>query len=158
MRKFLVAAVGGTLAGAVMTTQVAAPLLAQEAQKSSVYEQLDLFGDIFERIRSQYVEPVDEGKLIQAAINGMLTSLDPHSSYLPADDFKDMQVQTRGEFGGLGIEVTQEKGFIKVVSPMDGTPADKAGIHAGDFITHVDGESVLGLTLDEAVDKRRRAV
>ncbi|MCB2109596.1 MAG: S41 family peptidase [Defluviimonas sp.] len=158
MRKFLVAAVGGTLAGAVMTTQVAAPLLAQEAQKSSVYEQLDLFGDIFERIRSQYVEPVDEGKLIQAAINGMLTSLDPHSSYLPADDFKDMQVQTRGEFGGLGIEVTQEKGFIKVVSPMDGTPADKAGIHAGDFITHVDGESVLGLTLDEAVDKMRGPV
>ena len=87
-------------------------------------------------------------KLIEAAINGMLTSLDPHSSYLPPDDFDDMRVQTRGEFGGLGIEVTQEDGFIKVVSPIDGTPADDAGIQAGDFITHVDGESVLGLTLD----------
>ncbi|MEZ5777470.1 MAG: S41 family peptidase [Paracoccaceae bacterium] len=158
MRKFLVAALGGTLAGVLLTTQVAGPLVAQEASKSSVYEQLDLFGDIFERIRSQYVEPVDEGELIRAAINGMLTSLDPHSSYLAPDDFSDMQVQTRGEFGGLGIEVTQEDGFIKVVSPMDGTPADQAGMLAGDYITHVDGESVLGLTLDEAVDKMRGPV
>ncbi|MCB2092958.1 MAG: S41 family peptidase [Rhodobacteraceae bacterium] len=159
MKKFIMAALGGAVAGVLLTTQIAGPLLAQEAKKSSsVYEQLDLFGDIFERIRSQYVEPVDEGKLIEAAINGMLTSLDPHSSYLPPKDFKDMRVQTSGEFGGLGIEVTQEEGFIKVVSPIDGTPAFNAGILAGDFITHVDGESVLGLTLDQAVDLMRGPV
>ena len=159
MNKTLMAVLGGTLAGVLLTTQVAGPLVAQEAGKSStVYEQLDLFGDIFERIRAQYVEPVDSQELVEAAINGMLTSLDPHSSYIAANDFEDMQVQTKGEFGGLGIEVTQEEGVIKVVSPMDGTPADKAGIKAGDFITHVDGESVMGLTLDEAVDKMRGPV
>ncbi|ANT60087.1 MULTISPECIES: S41 family peptidase [Roseobacteraceae] len=159
MNKFLMAAVGGTVAGVVATTQFVGPLLAQEAEKNtSVYEQLDLFGDIFERIRAQYVTEVDDKKLIEAAINGMLTSLDPHSSYLPPDDAADMRVQTRGEFGGLGIEVTQEDGFVKVVSPMDGTPADEAGVEAGDFITHVDGESVLGLSLDEAVDKMRGPV
>ncbi|MBK1635336.1 S41 family peptidase [Rhodovulum adriaticum] len=159
MKRFVMAALGGTLAGAVAATQVAAPLMAQEAESSqSVYQQLDLFGDIFERIRGQYVEEVDSAELIEAAINGMLTSLDPHSSYLPPRDFDDMQVQTRGEFGGLGIEVTQEEGFVKVVSPIDGTPADEAGIAAGDFITHVDGESVLGLTLDEAVDLMRGPV
>lgn len=153
------AALGGTLAGVMLTTQVAGPLVAQEATKpASVYEQLDLFGDIFERIRAQYVETVDEKKLIEAAINGMLTSLDPHSGYLAPDAFDDMRVQTRGEFGGLGIEVTQEEGFIKVVSPIDGTPAYDAGIQAGDFITHVDGESVLGLTLDQAVDLMRGPV
>jgi len=159
MRKFVMAALGGTLAGVMLTTQVAGPLVAQEATKpASVYEQLDLFGDIFERIRAQYVETVDEKKLIEAAINGMLTSLDPHSGYLAPDAFDDMRVQTRGEFGGLGIEVTQEEGFIKVVSPIDGTPAYDAGIQAGDFITHVDGESVLGLTLDQAVDLMRGPV
>jgi carboxyl-terminal processing protease len=152
MKKFVFAAIGGTVAGALLSTQVAGPLLAQEAEKHvSVYEQLDLFGDIFERIRAQYVEDVDEEELIEAAINGMLTSLDPHSSYLSPRDAADMRVQTRGEFGGLGIEVTQEEGFVKVVSPIDDTPADEAGIEAGDFITHVDGESVLGLTLDDAV-------
>lgn len=156
MKKYALVGLGGTLAGALIATQVAGPLIAQEAtQSSSVYEQLDLFGDIFERIRAQYVEPVDSEKLIEAAINGMLTSLDPHSSYLTAKDFDDMQVQTHGEFGGLGIEVTQEEGFIKVVSPMDGTPADKAGILAGDFITHVNGESVQGLMLDAAVELMR---
>ncbi len=156
MKKFLMAAVGGTMAGAVLTTQVAGPLLAQDAERnSSVYEQLDLFGDVFERIRAQYVEEADESELIEAAINGMLSSLDPHSSYLPPDDAESMRVQTRGSFGGLGIEVTQEEGFVKVVSPMDGTPADQAGVLAGDFITHVDGESVLGLTLDQAVDLMR---
>ncbi len=156
MKKFVMAALGGTVAGALLTTQVAGPLIAQEAAKdSSIYEQLDLFGDIFERIRGQYVEPVETEALVEAAINGMLTSLDPHSSYLSAKDFDDMQVQTRGEFGGLGIEVTQEEGFIKVISPMDGTPAAKAGIQAGDFITHVDGESVLGLVLDDAVAMMR---
>jgi len=159
MKNFLLAAAAGTMAGVVATTQVAGPLLAQETAKvTNVYEQLDLFGDIFERIRSQYVEEVDEAKLIEAAIDGMLTSLDPHSSYLSPDDAAAMRVQTRGEFGGLGIEVTQEEGFVKVVSPIDGTPADEAGIEAGDFITHVDGESLLGLTLDDAVDLMRGPV
>jgi carboxyl-terminal processing protease len=159
MKNFVMAALGGTLAGAVIATQVAGPLIAQEAERNtSVYEQLDLFGDIFERIRAQYVEQVDEAELIEAAIDGMLTSLDPHSSYLSPEDADDMRVQTRGEFGGLGIEVTQEEGFVKVVSPIDDTPADEAGIEAGDFITHVDGESVLGLTLDEAVELMRGPV
>ena len=159
MKKFAMAAVGGTLAGILATTYVAGPLLAQEdARASTVYEQLDLFGDIFERIRVQYVEEVDETELIEAAIGGMLASLDPHSSYLSPDDATQMRVQTRGEFGGLGIEVTQEEGFVKVVSPMDGTPADEAGMEAGDFITHVDGESMLGLSLDEAVDMMRGPV
>ncbi len=159
MQKFVMAAVAGTVAGVIATTQVAGPLLAQEeARNSSVYEQLDLFGDIFERIRAQYVEDVEAKELIEAAIDGMLTSLDPHSSYLSPDDAAAMRVQTRGEFGGLGIEVTQEEGYVKVVSPIDGTPADEAGIEAGDFITHVDGESVLGLTLDSAVDLMRGPV
>ncbi|AUC53332.1 MAG: S41 family peptidase [Sagittula sp.] len=159
MQKFVMAAVAGTLASVVATTQFVGPLVAQEQGKSAtVYEQLDLFGDIFERIRAQYVEEVEPSELIEAAINGMLTSLDPHSSYLPPDDAADMRVQTRGEFGGLGIEVTQEEGFVKVVSPIDGTPAMEAGIEAGDFITHVDGESVLGLTLDQAVDLMRGPV
>jgi len=159
MKKFLMAAAGGTIAGVIATTQIAAPLLAQEAAKTeNVYEQLDLFGDIFERIRAQYVEEVDSGALIEAAINGMLTSLDPHSSYLSPSDAEKMREQTRGEFGGLGIEVTQEDGFVKVVSPIDGTPADEAGIEAGDFITHVDGESLLGLVLDEAVEMMRGPV
>ncbi|MEM6373999.1 MAG: PDZ domain-containing protein, partial [Pseudomonadota bacterium] len=159
MKKFVMAALGGTLAGAVATTQIAGPLLAQESSANAgIYEQLDLFGDIFERIRSQYVEEVEPGELIEAAIDGMLTSLDPHSSYLSPDDAAQMQVQTRGEFGGLGIEVTQEEGFIKVVSPIDSTPAAEAGIEAGDFITHVDGESMLGFTLDEAVDRMRGPV
>lgn len=159
MRKFAIAAVGGALAGVLLTTQVAGPLIAQENKNnSSVYEQLDLFGDIFERIRAQYVSEVDPKDLIEAAIDGMLTSLDPHSSYLSADDAADMRVQTRGEFGGLGIEVTQEEGFVKVVSPMDGTPADTAGVESGDFITHVDGQSVLGLTLDAAVEMMRGPV
>jgi carboxyl-terminal processing protease len=159
MKKIVMAVAGGILAGTLVTTQVAGPLLAQEtSQKANIYEQLDLFGDIFERIRGQYVEEVDAADLIEAAIDGMLTSLDPHSSYLSPDDAADMRVQTRGEFGGLGIEVTQEEGFVKVVSPIDGTPADKAGIEAGDFITHIDGESVLGLTLDEAVGMMRGVV
>ncbi|MEY8881777.1 S41 family peptidase [Donghicola sp. XS_ASV15] len=159
MRKFLMAVGGGALAGLIASTQIAGPLLAQEGKTQvNVYEQLDLFGDIFERIRAQYVEEVDEGELVEAAINGMLQSLDPHSSYLSPDDAQDMRVQTRGEFGGLGIEVTQEEGFVKVVAPMDGTPAEEAGVLSGDFITHVDGESLLGLTLDEAVELMRGPV
>ena len=159
MRNYMLAAAGGILAGVLATTQIAGPLIAQEAQNNrSVYQQLDLFGDIFERIRASYVEEVDPAQLIEAAINGMLTSLDPHSGYLPPKDFSDMRVQTRGEFGGLGIEVTLEEGFVKVVSPIDGTPADAAGIMAGDFITQVDGESVLGMTLDQAVERMRGPV
>lgn len=159
MKKLMMAAVGGTVLGLVGTTQIAGPLLAQEADANvNVYEQLDLFGDIFERIRAGYVEDVDEKELIEAAINGMLTSLDPHSSYLSADDAADMRVQTRGEFGGLGLEVTQEEGWVKVVSPIDGTPAAAAGMEAGDFITAVDGEGLLGLTLDEALELLRGPV
>ena len=156
MKKLALAAIGGTMAGMVLTANLTGPLIAQEAAKTkSTYEQLDLFGDIFERIRSAYVEEVDEEELIRSAINGMLTSLDPHSSYLPPEDFDTMQIQTRGEFGGLGIEVTQENGFVKVVSPIDDTPADAAGVEAGDFITQVDGESTLGMSLDDAVDLMR---
>lgn len=158
MKKMAMAATCGILAGILATTQVAGPLLAQETEKASVYEQLDLFGIVFERIRNQYVEDVDEGELIEAAINGMLTSLDPHSSYLPPRDFEDMQTDTRGEFGGLGIEVTQEEGYVKVITPMDGTPAFEAGVEAGDFITAVDGESILGYTLEEAVELMRGPV
>ena len=159
MRKYVLAAAGGILAGVLVTTQIAGPLIAQESQNNrSVYQQLDLFGDIFERIRASYVEEVDPAELIEAAINGMLTSLDPHSGFLPPRDFDDMRVQTRGEFGGLGIEVTMEDGFVKVVSPIDGTPADAAGVEAGDFITAVDGEAVMGLTLDQAVERMRGPV
>ena len=153
MKKFVMAAIGGTLVGAVLTTQVAGPLIAQDNQRNTtIYEQLDLFGDIFERIRAQYVEEVEAADLIEAAINGMLTSLDPHSSYLSPDDAAEMREQTRGEFGGLGIEVTQEDGWVRVIAPMDGTPADRAGMQTGDYITHVNGESLLGLTLSEAVE------
>ncbi|MEJ6404103.1 S41 family peptidase [Yoonia sp. 2307UL14-13] len=159
MKKLILAAAGGAVLGLLVTSQVAGPLLAQEAKNNaSVYEQLDLFGDIFERIRGGYVEEVDDKALIEAAIDGMLTSLDPHSSYLSPDDAARMRVQTSGEFGGLGIEVTQEEGWVKVVAPMDGTPADAAGILAGDYITAVDGESVLGLTLDDAVNLMRGPV
>ena len=156
MKKIFLAALGGTVAGVLITTQLAAPLIAQTAGKSAtVYEQLDLFGDVFERIRNRYVEEPDNQKLMESAINGMLTGLDPHSSYMSADDFAAMQVQTKGEFGGLGIEVTQQDGYVKVVSPIDGTPADKAGIQTGDLITQVDGTTVLGLTMDQAVDLMR---
>lgn len=159
MSRLILAAGFGLSLGVMAALQFAAPVLAQSSsERSSVYEQLDLFGDIFERIRSQYVEEVDEAELIEAAINGMLTSLDPHSSYMSPKAAADMRVQTRGEFGGLGIEVTQQDGFVKVVSPIDGTPADAAGIEAGDFITHVDGETVLGLTLNQAVEMMRGPV
>lgn len=159
MKKLFLAVVLGCTLGAFSAKQIAGPVLAQSTQeRTNIYEQLDLFGDIFERIRAQYVEKVDEADLIEAAINGMLTSLDPHSSYLPPDVAEEMRFQTRGEFGGLGIEVTQRDGFVLVVSPMDGTPAAEAGIEAGDYITHVDGESVLGLTLSQAVDMMRGPV
>ncbi len=159
MKKILLGTIAGAVAGLVIAVQVSGPITAQENDRlQTTYEQLDLFGDIFERIRSTYVEEVDDVALIEAAINGMLTSLDPHSSYLPPKDYDEMQVETRGEFGGLGIEVTQEDGFVKVVSPIDDTPAYRAGLEAGDFITQIDGESVLGLTLNQAVDMMRGKV
>tara|TARA_B100001121_G_scaffold310245_1_gene340225 strand:- start:1585 stop:2862 length:1278 start_codon:yes stop_codon:yes gene_type:complete len=122
---------------------------------SDVYKQLNLFGEVYERVRSEYVEKVSDKDLIEAAINGMLQSLDPHSSYLNADSFTEMKIQTKGEFGGLGIEVTMENGLVKVVSPIDDTPAAKAGLQSGDYISHIDDEAVMGLTLSEAVDKMR---
>ena len=128
------------------------------AANSEIYRQLDLFGEVLERVRSDYVEKPEDAKLIEAAINGMLTALDPHSSYLNPKHFRDMQVQTRGEFGGLGIEVTMENGVVKVVSPIEDTPAAKAGLMSGDLITHLDKEQILGLTLQEAVEKMRGPV
>ncbi len=124
----------------------------------NTYEMLNLFGDVFERVRRDYVEPVEDEKLIESAINGMLTSLDPHSGYLSEKSFNEMQVQTKGEFGGLGIEVTMENGLVKVVSPIDDTPAFHAGVKAGDFISEIDGEAVMGMTLSEAVEKMRGKV
>lgn len=128
------------------------------AANSDIYKQLDLFGDVLERVRAEYVERPDDTKLIEYAINGMLSGLDPHSSYLTAKEFQDMQVQTRGEFGGLGIEVTMEDGLIKVIAPIENTPAERAGLMSGDLITHLDGESIQGLTLSEAVDRMRGPV
>jgi carboxyl-terminal processing protease len=147
-----------------------APVQAQESRTAGTspkveasdpedtYKYLNLFGDVFERVRHQYVDEISDKDLIEKALNGMLSSLDPHSSYLNEEQFADMQVQTKGEFGGLGIEVTMENGFVKVVSPIDDTPAFRAGIKAGDYITHIDKEPVLGLTLGEAVDKMRGRV
>ncbi len=134
------------------------PALGQSGNKAETYRLLNLFGDVFERVRSEYVEQPGDKELIESAINGMLTALDPHSSYLSADGYKEMQVQTRGEFGGLGIEVTMENGFVKVVSPIDDTPAARAGVQPGDLITHLDGEPVLGMTLSEAVKLMRGPV
>ncbi|MCH8091831.1 MAG: S41 family peptidase, partial [Proteobacteria bacterium] len=130
---------------------------AQE-KSSATYRQLNLFGDVFERVRADYVEEVSDKELIENAINGMLTALDPHSSYLNEKNYRDMQVQTKGEFGGLGIEVTLENGLVKVVSPIDDTPAFRAGIQPQDLITHLDGEQILGLTLQQAVERMRGKV
>lgn len=125
---------------------------------AETYRQLNLFGEVFERVKSQYVDDVEDEDLIEAAINGLLTSLDPHSGYLNDESFEDMKVQTRGSFGGLGIEVTMENGLVKVVSPIDDTPAFRAGVKAGDLITHLDDEPVMGLNLSEAVDQMRGRV
>jgi carboxyl-terminal processing protease len=130
---------------------------AQDGSRADTYRLLTLFGDVFERVRAEYVDPVTDKDLVENAINGMLTGLDPHSSYMNAKAFRDMQVQTKGEFGGLGIEVTQDNGFIKVISPIDDTPASKAGVKAGDIITALDGKTVQGLSLNDAVDKMRGA-
>jgi carboxyl-terminal processing protease len=131
---------------------------ATAATNAETYKLLNLFGDVYDRVRSDYVEKPDEQKMMEAAINGMLTSLDPHSSYMNAKEFADMNVKTKGEFGGLGIEVTMENGVVKVMSPYDGTPAAKAGILANDLIIKIDGKQVQGITLNEAVDKMRGAI
>jgi len=136
---------------------IAAPIIAY-AEKEDTLQLLDLFGEVFERVRSDYVEPVKDSDLIEAALNGMLTSLDPHSGYMNEKAFKEMQVQTKGEFGGLGIEVTMDNGLVKVVSPIDDTPAAKAGIKPGDYISYINDEAVMGLALSEAVDKMRGPV
>ncbi|MFZ1988377.1 MAG: S41 family peptidase [Alphaproteobacteria bacterium] len=143
-------------ATAVFGLQAFAP--SAQAVGADTYRELNLFGDVFERVRSDYVEPVDDSKLIDSAINGMLTSLDPHSSYMDAETYKEMQVQTRGEFGGLGIEVTMEDGLVKVVSPFDDTPAQRAGIKPGDLISQINGQPIQGMTLNQAVDLMRGPV
>src|SRR5436190_1557383 len=153
----------GAAAGVAATLVASQPRMFLEgaraqAAAADTYRQLSLFGDLFERVRAEYVEKPDDGKLIESAINGMLAGLDPHSSYMDAKSFRDIQVETRGEFGGLGIEVTMEEGLIKVVAPIDETPAAKAGIMANDVITHLDDEPVQGLTLNQAVDKMRGPV
>ena len=158
MRNTVMALLLGTALGAVLPQIVTVTQAEEQSDARTTYEYLDLFGNVFERVRAGYVEEVDEKKLIEAAINGMLSSLDPHSAYLPPDNFADMREQTKGEFGGLGIEVTMENSFVKVVAPIDDTPAAEAGIKSGDFITHIDGESVLGLSLSEAVDRMRGPV
>ena len=159
LRSALLAAALAFGAGASLNGPVGAWLglgaQAQEGSRAETYRLLSLFGDVFERIRAEYVEPVNDREVIEAAINGMLQSLDPHSGYMNARTFRDMQVQTRGEFGGLGIEVTQENGFVKVISPIDETPAARAGVKPGDLITHIDGRTVQGLTLNEAVERMR---
>ncbi|MBS9476025.1 S41 family peptidase [Ancylobacter radicis] len=152
------AAVGALVAvGASQPRFLLSPTQAMAAA-SDTYRQLNLFGDVFERVRADYVEKPEDSKLVEAAINGMLSSLDPHSTYMDAKEFRDMQVQTRGQFGGLGIEVTMEDGLVKVVTPIDDTPAAKAGVQAGDLIVKLDDEDVKGMTLQQAVDKMRGAV
>jgi carboxyl-terminal processing protease len=153
----------GAIAGAGLTLLATQPHTAfvgssAKAASSDTYRQLNLFGDVFERVRADYVEKPDDAKLVESAINGMLAGLDPHSSYMDPKSFRDMQVQTRGEFGGLGIEVTMEDGLVKVVAPIDETPAAKAGIMANDIITKLDDEQVQGLTLNQAVEKMRGPV
>jgi carboxyl-terminal processing protease len=153
----------GAVAGAAVTllatqSHIAVLGASAKAAASDTYRELNLFGDVFERVRADYVEKPDDSKLVESAINGMLAGLDPHSSYMDPKSFRDMQVQTRGEFGGLGIEVTMEDGLVKVVAPIDDTPAAKAGVRANDIITHLDDEAVQGLTLNQAVDKMRGPV
>jgi carboxyl-terminal processing protease len=156
-------AVYGAVGAAFLAGAVAGPLLplpgiqafAQDGGRAETYRLLNLFGDVFERIRAEYVEPVSDRDVIESAINGMLQGLDPHSSYMNLRSFRDMQVQTRGEFGGLGIEVTQEGGYVKVISPIDDTPAARAGVKPGDLITHLNGTPTQGLSLQEAVEQMR---
>ena len=148
----------GALMGATAMSVINTATLPAEAAGSSTYRELSIFGDVFERVRAQYVTPPKEDQLIENAINGMLSSLDPHSSYMNSKDAEDMRTQTRGEFGGLGIEVTMEDELVKVITPIDDTPAARAGVLAGDFISKIDGKDVRGLKLEEAVEKMRGAV
>src|SRR3954464_13993748 len=164
MRKTILVLLGA-VSGVALTLMATQPRLVKvgfgssaKAAAADTYRQLNLFGDVFERVRADYVEKPEDTKLIESAINGMLSGLDPHSSYMEPKAFRDMQVQTRGEFGGLGIEVTMEEGLIKVVSPIDDTPASKAGVLANDIITKLDEEQVQGLTLNQAVEKMRGPV
>ena len=148
MRKFI--------AGAAMALMMATPSQAQDSKDpDAIYKELDLMMNILKQVRNEYVDEVDDKKIIEAAIQGMLRSLDPHSTYLNPDVYNQVRVQMEGEYGGLGIEVQMEKGVVKVVSPIDDTPADKAGILGGDFITHIDGEAIMGKTLTEAVKQMR---
>jgi len=159
MRKVSLLLVGAAFGAGAATLATNARLISSViAAPSETYRSLNLFGDVFEKVRSDYVERPSDQKLIESAINGMLTGLDPHSSYMDPKSFRDMQVQTRGEFGGLGIEVTQEDGMVKVVTPIDDTPASRAGIMAGDVISAIDDESTQGLSLNQAVDKMRGAI
>ncbi len=161
MRKSILTTIGALFLGAAATAVLMHSVVPDgpaNAANSDTYKQLNLFGDVFDRVRSDYVEAPDDSKLIDAAISGMLSSLDPHSSYLNAKSFRDMQVQTRGEFGGLGIEVTMENGVVKVVTPIEGTPADLAGVKPGDLIIQLDKEKINGLTLGQAVEKMRGRV
>lgn len=159
MRKWWLAPViGAGLVAATVGVSAFAVTTNQSAKKAEVFQQLDLFADILAKAQANYVTEFESTEAIEAAINGMLASLDPHSSYLDPDDFKDMQTQTSGEYGGLGIEVTAQDGFVKVVSPMDGTPAARAGIKSGDFLTAIDGKSIVGLPLNDAVKQMRGAI
>jgi carboxyl-terminal processing protease len=161
MRKTSLILLGAAAGAALTLLAVQSPSMlgtSAKAAAADTYRQLNLFGDVFERVRADYVEKPDDQKLIETAINGMLAGLDPHSSYMDPKSFRDMQVQTRGEFGGLGIEVTMEEGLIKVVTPIDETPASKAGVQANDLITKLDEDQVQGLTLNQAVEKMRGPV
>ena len=158
IRKLSLLFAGALMGASAMSLVYGAPSSSANAADSDTYRQLAIFGDIFERVRAQYVTPPEDKKLVESAINGMLTSLDPHSSYLNPDAAKDMRVQTKGEFGGLGIEVTMENELVKVISPIEDTPAARAGVLAGDLIAEIDGEEVRGLTLEEAVEKMRGLV
>ena len=158
IRKLSLLFAGALMGASAMSVVYGAPGSTANAAGSETYRQLAVFGDIFERVRAQYVTPPDDKSLVENAINGMLTSLDPHSSYLNQDAAKDMRVQTKGEFGGLGIEVTMENDLIKVITPMDETPAAKAGVLAGDLIAEIDGQEVRGLSLNDAVEKMRGLV
>lgn len=152
MKKIALIALGG-VAGFGLALGVLPQ--AHGASDNGVYGQLSLFSDAFERVRANYVRPVQDTELVNAAIQGMVSSLDPHSSYMDSKSYNDMQITTKGQFGGVGIEVTQEDGLIKVISPIDGTPAAKAGIKPGDRIAGIDGVSIAGLALNDAIDKMR---